>query len=236
MAFYLIGLGLDLKSISLDSLEILEKADKIYLETYTVEFPYDISKIGKIIGKKIIPLSRILVEEEKFLDEAKKQDIALLVYGSPLIATTHISLLLKCKQLGIDYEVYHNASVFDGIAESGLQIYKFGKTTSMPKWEKNYRPDSFKKIILDNQKIKAHTLILVDIGLSFPEASSQLKKVLKGMNLGKILVCSKLGTKEREFTYNKINNLRLDIPAPFCFIIPGKLHFLEEEALEKLGD
>jgi len=40
MTFYLIGLGLDLKSISVDALDIIKKCKKVYLEDYTVDFPY----------------------------------------------------------------------------------------------------------------------------------------------------------------------------------------------------
>jgi len=236
MAFYLIGLGLDLESLSLEALEAIEECDKVYLENYTVEFPYNILKLETVIGKKFSPLTRIMVENEGFLEDAKKQDIALLVYGSPLTATTHISLILKCKELGINYKVFHNASIFDAVAESGLQIYKFGKTASMPKWEANHKPDSFRKILLDNMKICAHTLILVDIGLTFPEALEQLKTALRGMTLEKIVVCSQLGTfAKKKFYYNKISGLPLDIHPPFCFVIPSKLHFMEEEALEKFS-
>ena len=141
--FYLIGLGLNEKSISLEALEALKKCKKIYLENYTIEFPYSKKKLEKIIGKKIDELKREEVESEKFLDEAKKKNIALLVYGSPLAATTHISLLIKCEEDKIKYKMFHNASIMGAIAETGLQLYKFGKTTSMPAWKGDYKPKSF---------------------------------------------------------------------------------------------
>lgn len=234
MTFYLIGLGLSMKGISLEALEILRKCKKIYMENYTVELPYEIYELEEKIGQRIIPMTRLMIESEKFIEEAKRQETALLVYGSPLIATTHISLILKCKKEKIRYRVIHNASILDAISETGLQNYKFGKTASMPKWEKNYEPDSFKKIILDNLKINAHTLILVDIGLSFSEALEQLKKVLKGMKLDKIVVCSQMGTENSKIYYDKLNNLNLEVHAPFCIIIPAKLHFLEEESLSEI--
>ncbi len=231
MTFYLIGLGLDINSISVEAAEAIEHCKKVYLDAYTVEFPYNASKLEDSIGKKIIPLTRIMVEEEEFVDDAKLTNVALLVYGSPLVATTHISIVLKCKKEGIKYRIFNNASIFDAVTETGLQIYKFGKIASMPKWEAAYKPDSFKKVILDNLKIGAHNLILVDIGLNFSEALAQLKTALRGMKLEKIVVCSRLGTAESKIYYEKINNLPMEIHVPFCFIIPGKLHFLEEEAL-----
>lgn len=236
MTFYLIGLGLDLNSISVEALSVLKKCKKIYIETYTVELPYSNEELEEIIGERIIPLTRTMVEMESFVSEAKNKDIALLVYGDPLAATTHISLILKCKKEEIDYRVLHNSSVFDSVAETGLQIYKFGKTASMPKWEKNYSPDSFIDIIKDNLKIKAHTLILVDIGLGFGDALKQLEEASENkLKLGKIIVCSKLGTQEGKIYYDELEELAgREVYAPFCFIIPSKLHFLEEEFLEGL--
>ena len=206
--FYLIGLGLNLKSLSVEALEVLKKCKRVYLENYTVDFPYSLNQIEKEYRLKISALDREAVEDEKFLDEAKKENIALLVYGSPLAATTHISLILKCKKDKIDYKVLHNASILDAISETGLQIYKFGKITSMPSWKENYKPNSFCKIIKENQKIKAHTLLLVDIGLSRKDALEQFEEACKDEEIKpeKIVICSKLGTEDSKIYYNFINN------------------------------
>ena len=49
----------------------------------------------------------------------------------------------------------------------------------------------------------------------------------------KILVCSQLGYKGR-IVYGKTEELKnLDLKLPICFIIPSKMHFLEEEALRR---
>jgi diphthine synthase len=236
--FYLIGLGLDLKSISLEALEIARKSEKIYIENYTVEFPYNIQELEKVIGKRIIPLTRIMVENENFVEEARKKDIVLLVYGSPLTATTHISLILKCKQEKIACKILNNASIFDAVAETGLQVYKFGKTTSMPKWEEKHKPKSFVDIIKFNQLIKAHTLILVDLNLSYGDALKQLQESCrKKVKLDRIIVCSKLGTEKGRIYYDFLPELYgKEVYAPFCFIIPSSLHFLEQEALELIRE
>ncbi|MFH1307280.1 MAG: diphthine synthase [archaeon] len=237
MTFYLIGLGLSLKGVSLESLEILRSCRKIYMETYTVEIPYQIFRLEERIGKQITSLTRLMVEEEEFVKEGKKQDIALLVYGSPLMATTHISLVMKAIKEKVPYRVIHNASILDAISETGLQVYKFGKTASMPSWQANYQPDSFAKIIADNQKIKAHTLILVDIGLLFRDSLNQLKIAVNNhkVKLDKIIVCSRLGMEDSKIYHGRINQLSgSDIFPPFCFIIPGELHFAEQEFLDKI--
>lgn len=236
--FYLIGLGLNAKSLSLEALEICRNSSKIYLENYTVEFPYSIEELEHLIGKKIIPLTRLLVENEKFADEAGSKNIVLLVYGSPLAATTHSSLILKCKKEKIDFKILENSSIFDAVCETGLQIYKFGKTASLPKFQANFKPSSFLDIIKDNKKISAHSLLLVDIGLSYSEALKQLQESSKNkLKIEKMIVCSRLGTNDSKICYDNIEELYgREIYPPFCFIIPSNLHFLEEEFLEQVRE
>ncbi|MBI3623281.1 diphthine synthase [Candidatus Pacearchaeota archaeon] len=234
---YLIGLGLDSYGISKQGLDIIKKAKKIYLETYTVDFPYNLGWIEDVIDKKVVNAGREKVESLELVDEAAKQDVVLLVYGSPLTATTHITLIQECKASGVKYKVIHNASILDAVAETGLQLYKFGKTTSMPTWKKSFEPTSFIEVVKDNMKIDAHSLILVDIGLNLATAIDQLELSAKkeGVKLDKIIVASKLGADRSKIIYNKIENFRdFDIERPYCIIIPGKLHFVESNFLENL--
>jgi len=228
---YLIGLGLSHDSISKKGLEIAKRCKKVYLENYTVKLPYSNGAIEETIGKKVVPADREFVEDLRFLDEAKKSDIALLVYGSPLTATTHISIIQEAEKRKIKTEVIHNASIFDAIAETGLQLYKFGKTASMPGFE----ADSYMNIVKANLDINAHTLILIDIGMDLNGALDKLAKdcfkfIVK---LNKIIVCSRLGTGGSRIYYGVMDSLRsLEIRAPFCIIIPSELHFMEKEVLE----
>jgi len=238
MVFYLIGLGLNEKSISLEAVEALEESEIVYLENYTVDYPYNIKDFEKIIGKSVVELGRKEVEEEGFLNDARKKDIALLVYGNPLSATTHISLILACKKQKIKYRIIHAESILTAIAETGLQLYKFGKTASMPRWQKSFEPDSFLDIIRDNLKIGAHSLLLTDIGLSNKSAMGQLKIACdkKEMKLDKIIICSQVG-KNTKIYYDSIENLeKKKIDMPFCIIIPAGLHYLEQEALDVLEE
>lgn len=226
MTLYLIGLGLNERGISLHGKKILKNCKKIYLENYTVDFPYTKKELEKQLKIKVIEADRDFVESEEIVDEAKSSDVALLVYGSPLSATTHISLINRCKKDKIKYKILHSGSVFDAVAETGLQLYKFGKTASLPKWQKSFEPTSFIDIIKDNQKIGAHTLLLCDIGLSFEEARNQLKKT--GFDFGKVIVCSRLGVRSKIYydTLEKIDSSKVKVP--YCIVIVGKIGHDEE--------
>lgn len=233
---YLIGLGLNVDGISKFGLEAVKKCKKIYLENYTVDFPYSLKQLEEVIGKKLVPANRELVESLSLVDEAAKKDVALLVYGSPLTATTHISLIQEAKNSGIKSKVIFNASVLDAVAETGLQLYKFGKIASLPEWKKSFEPDSFMEIVKENMSIKSHSLILIDIGLEHKKALKQLEIAAKNheINLKKIVLCEALGTMKRKIFYKTISELEKieEVRKPYCLIIPSKLHFMEKEALE----
>lgn len=232
---YLIGLGLNEKGYSKEAHEIISKADKVYVDTYTIEFPYDFSQLTSgFKGKKFIPAGREFVEGMNFLNEAKQTDIVLLVYGSPLVATTHTAIIKEAVQKKIKIKIVHAGSILDAVAETGLQPYKFGKTTSLP----NFPAESYLDVVKENKKAKAHTLILVDIGMKFSEALRKLEEDSKKKKIKaeKMLVCSRLGLEDSKIFYDSISKLRSkQIRAPFCFIIPGDLHFFEKEFLENFN-
>ncbi len=239
---YIIGLGLNVDGISSFGLAAAQRCKKVYLENYTVDLPYtDIQLSDVLKGKKVIPADREFVESLQIIDEAKNKDVALLVYGSPLTATTHITLIQEAKASGVRYKIIFNASVFDAVAETGLQLYKFGKIASMPTWNKGkkFTPDSFIKIVHENMSMKAHSLILVDIGLEFQDALEQLEIAARNNNipLNKIVVCQKLGTQRRKISYKTFEEFRefSGVKKPYCIILPSKLHFLEKEILEEFS-
>jgi len=243
-------------SLTAEALETLKTANKIYLENYTVNFPYSIEELETQYKIKIEELDRSKVEDESILQEAKNSQIALLVYGDSLSATTHMQLILECKKQNIPYTIYHNASILTTIAETGLSLYKFGKTTSMPNWaEHTNKPTSFATYIKENNSIKAHTLILTDIGLEIQPAITQLIESAEKENLElpeKIIAISHAGTEQQKIFYDTLDNLaklgripnpKSQIPQtqsvcsmPFCLIIPNNLHFLEEESLQQLKE
>jgi diphthine synthase len=233
---YIIGLGLNEKSLTQEGMDALKKCKRIYLENYTVDFPYTVHQLKEVLGEKIIEASREKVENLSLVDEAAKLNVALLVYGSPLTATTHITLIEECRASKIKHKLIYNASIFDAVAETGLQLYKFGKVASMPAWKKSYEPTSFMKIVQQNMSQEAHSLVLVDIGLDFADALKQLKVAALEYKipLDKLVVCQSMGTKNQKILYRSIEELEgFDgVKKPYCLILPSKMHFVEREVLK----
>jgi diphthine synthase len=180
---------------------------------------------------KILSLERGKVEDESIISEAKEKDISLLIYGDVLAATTHLQLIQACKDNEVEVGVYHNASVMTSIAETGLSLYKFGKTASMPSWkEHTNKPTSFMNYIKQNKSIGAHTLLLIDIGLELEDALEQLKEASEKeqVEIERLILCSALGTKEQKIYVDKLPE---EVKKPYCLIVPGDLDHIEEEFL-----
>ncbi|MBL7169405.1 MAG: diphthine synthase [Candidatus Aenigmarchaeota archaeon] len=241
----LIGIGLwDERDLTLEGFEILKKSDKIYLELYTSKWHGSIKNLEKMIGKKIHSMKRSDLEEnsQKILEEAKTQKIFILILGDPLVATTHITLLLEAKRKGIKTRVIHNTSIYSAVAETGLHLYKFGATVTLPFPEKtnNQQPESVYETIHDNKQRGLHTLCLLDLVSEkdkFMIPNEGMKILLKSDNItedDEIIVFGRAGSEEPLIICGKIKNLieRDFGNPPFVLIIPGKLHFTEKEYLD----
>ncbi len=250
MALYLIGLGLyDEKDISLKGLETAKKCDEVFMEEYTSKLGVSIDKIGEMIGKKIVLLSRKDVEQtDKILKEAKQKNVAFLVGGDPLTATTHIDLIMQAKQKGIDTKVIHSSSIYTAVCESGLFIYKFGKSCSIPFPTKDYNPISFYDTIAENLKMGLHTLVFLDIHQDenkFMTINEGLNRLLEVAHQRKDEInentfavgFARMGSENQIIKFGKIKDLiNFDFGKPqHIIVIPGKLHFVEEEALRQMS-
>lgn len=246
---YLIGLGVfDEKDLSLRGLEALKKCSEIYAEFYTNRFSGSQSNLESLAGKNIILLKRGDLEErpqDNVLKNSQDTDVALLVSGDPMVATTHIDLILRAKKLGIPYRIIHSSSVYSAVGEAGLQIYKYGKTASLVYPEKNYFPTSPYDILRENQKNGLHTLFLLDIKaeenrfMSVNEAINLLFEIEKQKKEGLFIpetLCigvARLGgvTTIKAGKASEIAKKDFGKP-PHSLIVPGILHFMEKEALE----
>ena len=246
----LVGIGIsDEKGISLAGLEELKACPKIFAESYTNLLPEGtLERLEKLVGKKIELLGREQVEGEKaILDAASSSHTALVVSGDPMIATTHVSLVLSAKKRGIKVRIFHAASILSAaIGESGLQAYKFGKTVTLAYWRENYRPMAAYDVIAENLSRGLHTLLLLDIDekLGPMKPSDAAKLLLEMEKEGKkgilrpetnAVLISRMSWPNQAVAWLPLSEITSGprLP-PAVMIVPGKLHFLEEEFLSSL--
>lgn len=251
-----IGLGLyDEKDISLRGLEELKEADAVFAELYTSLMPgLSVHKLEEMIGKKVQFVSRRVLEEEEgqvIFDAAKKGKVAFLVQGDPMIATTHVDLRITAKKQVIKTRVIHGASAVSAVRGiSGLQNYKFGKAVTVPFSDQGFVSETPYNVIRENKKMGVHTMCYLDIKaeeqryLTVRESLQtllEIEKQKKEQVVTKktiVIGVARAGSPEPEVKAGYIEEvIDHDFGAPpHTLIVPGKLHFMEAEALITLAD
>lgn len=242
MALNIIGLGLwDEKDITVKGLEAVKSSEYVYLEFYTSKLSKPISELEEYYGKKIIIADRNLVESQadEMLDKALETDVSFLVIGDPFCATTHIDLRLRAKKKNVEVRIMNNASIINSVGVVGIDLYKFGRIVSIPFYNENVTSpfDMIKK----NMEMKLSSLVLFDLDpmkdkfMTINEAAKYLLKV--GMDPEQLVIgCAGIGSPSPEIVPKKISEI-VDSEFtlfPQCMIVPGSMHFVEEEALEEL--
>lgn len=239
-----IGMGIwSERDMSLRGLEEMRRCDVIFAEQYTgVMEDGSLGRLEKLAGKRIICLTREEVEgERRVLEEAESKRVALLTPGDPMISTTHISLKISAERKGIRTRIVHSSSILTAaLGECGLQVYKIGKPCTIAMWSKGYTPTSSYDVIAENRKRGLHSVAFLDLKercMDAKEAIEQIMKVeMERGELGEfeVIALSRVGSEEQRITYGKPEKLlEVDLgKPPFILIIPGRLHFMEEEALK----
>jgi len=237
----MIGIGFSIGDLNIASLEILKKCDYVYLENYTSIYN-DTKKLENLIGKKVVFANRQIVESEseEIIDKAKNKNVAFLVIGDVFAATTHVDFYLRAlEKTGV--KVLHNISILNAVSDTGLSLYKFGRTASIP--FENANIESPYDVLKQNGNM--HTLFLLDLKdgktMKFSDAVKYLldvagKRKDKAFNANSYCVgCCALGTENAKIAYGKASELaevNLDI-YPQCLIVVGEMHFMEEEMLKR---
>ena len=245
-----VGLGLhDEMGISLHGLEEVKTADTAFLELYTSFMPnFSIKRFEESSGKKLNVVLRRELEEkngEIILKAAENGKAVLLVPGDPLIATTHVALRIEAERRGIKTRIVHGASIISAVMGlSGLHNYKFGKSVTIPFPNETFSETPY-DVIAQNRKLGLHTLCLLDIKaeekrcLSIRESLDLLLKIEEKKKKGIVTVDSlvvgiaRAGSNNPMVKADSVKKL-LDYDfgePPYSIIFPGKLHFMEAEAL-----
>lgn len=247
-----VGLGLyDELGLSLRGQAEASECDNVFAELYTSVMPgLKPERLSRAVGKPVQVLSRRDIEEDadrRILSKAKVGKVAFLVAGDPMVATTHVDLRLRAQRAGIRTRIIHAASIASAAAGvSGLQSYKFGRTITVPLPHNGEFPESVYTALANNHTAGLHTLILLEVDVenkryvSIPQALEQLLNLsshraddlVEPQTL--VVGLARLGGPDMIARAASASELRgFDFgELPHCLILPGKLHFIEAEALE----
>ena len=249
---WFVGLGISgFKSLPNQALKILEDADIVYLEQFTSPIENDdLTQIENKTRGEFKIAKRWFVEDGKeIIEKSKKENVVLLSYGDPYIATTHIELRVRAIEEKIKTQSIHaSSSITSMIGECGLHFYKIGRiATIMSDMKSLITPYyvTYKNIIEGN-----HTVLLLEYNqdkkffLDPRKALHDLIETEKGQKRNVVkpssyaIIASRIGFEDQRIISGKIESLdKIDFgKPPHTIIIPGRMHFTESDALKVLGE
>jgi diphthine synthase len=250
---WLAGTGINgYRGLSLAAIDVLKKCDVVYVERFTsLLAKSDLEGIDSTIGKKARLVERWFVEDgREILEAARTSDVALVTYGDPLVATTHSELRTRAAKSDIKTGVLHAASgIASTVGECGLHTYKFGRTVTMMSEPKSAL--SVYATVFDNLLAGSHTLVLIEYsfdeksGEFFLDPGSVLKMLLEAERDQRygvisedtfVIIASRVGAFDQRIVSGMIRSLAgIGFgQGPHSVIVPGALHFTEEDALQVL--
>src|SRR4030042_613450 len=219
MTLTLVSVGLSSHlDLSLRAIEAAKSAHHVYAEEFTMRLDTTVETLEATIGRPVTPLPRGGMEEDasRLLEDAARRSIPV--------------------------KVVHGSSVFTAIAESGLSLYKFGRTVTVPMPEKG-PVDTVLRTLKENAEDGLHTLLLLDLDvpagryLTVPEAITRLEKTGEFPLDTLVVADARLGSDSQIIRADAALHLRdADYGGPpYALVVPGQLHFLEEEALQVMA-
>ena len=249
LVFVGLGLGGE-RGVSLQGLDAVGEADMVFAEFYTSFSPTTFEKrLETLVRREITVLKREALEEkaeEALLKHALDKRVVLLVPGDPMIATTHVQLRVRAFKLGIETRVIHGSSIVSAaMGACGLQNYRFGESVTVPYLEKGFVPETLYNVVMKNLRRGLHTLMFLDVradegrSLTIVDALKVLLAVEARRREGvfsadRLMVgLARVGMSDAYVKADRLEALiKIDFGAPpHTLIAPGKLHFMEAEAL-----
>ena len=250
-----VGLGLyDEKDVSVKGLETIRDADLIYAEFYTSRMMgVSPERLAEFYGKEVRLLSREEVEgnPEDWMIQATDRKVAFLVGGDPMISTTHLDLRLRALRMGINTRIVHSSSIVTAVSGlTGLQNYRFGRSTSIPypyfAGGKRIVARSPYDVVVDNLNRELHTLLFLDIQperymtasggaalLLEMEAEAGESRLISALGVG----VARAGSEDAAAVADWLPKLAdRDLGGPLhILVVPARLHFMEAEGLVALA-
>lgn len=252
---WFVGTGINgYRGLSLAAVDVLKKCSMIYVERFTSALSdSDLQGLNSVLGKEVRPVQRWFVEDgREILEAARKNEVALVTYGDPLIATTHSELRSRAARNSVETAVLHSASGIASImGETGLHVYKFGRMVTM--MSEPQSAVSVYNTIIENLLAGNHTLILTEYSHDetkepfFLDPASVFKMLLdvecdqKHQVFSEntfAVVASRVGMEDQKMTSGRVGSLaKIGFGSgPHSVIVTGPLHFTEAEALVALTE
>ncbi|HKZ60926.1 MAG TPA: diphthine synthase [Nitrososphaera sp.] len=252
---WFVGTGINgYRGLSLAALDALKKCDAVYVERFTSSLSdTDLQGLNSLLDREVTPVQRWFVEDgREILEAAKTKEVALVTYGDPFVATTHIELRSRAARNTVKTAVLHSASGIASImGEAGLHAYKFGRMVTMMS-----EPQSAVNVydtIFENLLAGSHSLILTEYSHDeskepfFLDPASVFRMLLDVERDQKhqifssdtfIVVASRVGTADQRIISGRVGSLsKVNFGAgPHSVIVTGSLHFTESEALAALTE
>ncbi len=246
-----IGLGLyDETDVTLKGSEAARSCDLLFAEFFTSGLVgTSLERLNDLYGKEIQVLTREEVESgDRVLEAAGQGKVGFLVPGDPMAATTHVELRLRAHRAGVRTRVLAGVSALTAAAGVlGLQIYKFGRTTTVPFPRKGFHPTSPYEVLVRNRAAGLHTLALLDIQedryMTAREGMEYLlsceTKLSERAFEPETLACAvgRLGSPDPVLRADRVMTLLGEDMGPplYVLVIPGNLHFMEVECLQEFA-
>ncbi len=229
--------------------EALRASERVFIDTYTSVGPPGWAEfVGEQAGRAPEPLGREKIESgETVLEAARRGTAALAVLGDAVFATTHSSLVESARRGGIETRIVPGVSILSlAVAATGLQSYKFGRVTTIPRWKKGFEPLSPLDPLKENIARGMHTLVLLDTGdgsqpMGAIEGGKLLLEMARRASPGspllgaesRVIVLERLGWDDEVVSachFGEWDDLDFG-PPPHALVIPGELHVSEAESI-----
>ena len=243
-----IGLGLyDKEDLSEKGLSLIRGADHVFLEGYTSRLMGTTrEELEAFYQKPVRVLMRADVEQhpEELLDCAAMGNTVFLCAGDPMVSTTHADLRIRAADRGIPTAIVHGASIVSAVCGlSGLQNYRFGKSCSVPFPQAHWNPTSPLDVILENQNLRLHTLVYLDIQDNRYMTANEAVVLLEDMARKKqatiplYVGIARAGSGAPVVRAGTAGALRsVDFGPPLhVLVVPGELHDMERLYLERFA-
>lgn len=252
MTLYFVGIGISgTQSITEQARKAIASSGTVYAERFTSPIPdeemTELEKIAKEGGAKFKLAPRWMVEDgRQILEQATKEDVTLVCFGDPYVATTHIELRTRAIAQKTETKTVHGASALTSmVGECGLHQYKVGRTSTVT----SHEASTPYGILYENLQRGCHTVLLLEYdqdGGKFLDPAKALESLLEIEKQGGrgaatpqtfVLVASRIGRKNQSIVGGTIESaIKSDFgEPPHSIIVPGTLHFTESDAITALA-